>query len=95
MPGREWKPNRRQRRVLTVLMTGAPGLSGYPIMRLAQTGNATVYLTLDRLENLGWVSGEWDVEETPNGGRRRFYRLTPAGRENVARLLGMESGYER
>ena len=94
MPRHEWKPNRRQRRVLTVLMTGAPGLSGYPIMRLAQTGSATVYTLLDRLERLGWVSGE--QEEQPAGrSRRRFYRLTPAGRVNVARLLGMESGYER
>ena len=89
MPGREWKPNRRQRRVLTVLMTGAPGLSGYPIMRLAQTGSATVYTLLDRLERLGWVSSE---QEEQHDGRspRRFYRLTPAGRVNVARLLGME-----
>lgn len=88
---REWKPNRRQRRVLTVLMTGAPSLSGYPVMRLAQTGAGTVYILLARLERLGWVSSEWEVlpfgEDRP---RRRFYALTPEGRERVTELLGLE-----
>lgn len=90
MPGREWKPNRRERRILLVLMTGAPGLSGYPISRLAQAGSGSVYPTLARLEKLGWVTGEWDAAETANGGRRRFYKLTVIGRENVAQLLGIE-----
>lgn len=90
MPGREWKPNRRERRILLVLMTGAPGLSGYPISRLAQTGSGSVYPTLARLEKLGWATSERDTVETPNGGRRRFYKLTVTGRENVARLLGIQ-----
>ncbi len=92
MPRREWKPNRRQRRILLVLMTGAPRLSGYPISRLAQTGTGTVYPTLARLEKLGWAYGEWETPNPlpPGNGRRRFYQLTPFGREKVAGLLGME-----
>jgi DNA-binding PadR family transcriptional regulator len=53
-----------------------------------------VYLVLARLERLGWVTGEWeDPNPLPPGqGRRRFYRLTPFGRERVLELLRLEGG---
>jgi transcriptional regulator len=42
----------------------------------------TLYPTLLRLENRGWIKGRW-VEKA--GERRRcFYRLTPAGRRVLA-----------
>ena len=42
----------------------------------------TLYPTLLRLENRGWIKGRW-VEKA--GQRRRcFYRLTPAGRRVLA-----------
>jgi PadR family transcriptional regulator, regulatory protein PadR len=42
----------------------------------------TLYPTLLRLENRGWIAGRW-VEKT--GERRRcFYRLTPDGRRVLA-----------
>ena len=42
----------------------------------------TLYPTLLRLENRGWIKGRW-VEKT--GQRRRcFYRLTPEGRRILA-----------
>lgn len=90
MTARDWKPNRRERRILLALMSGLPRLSGYPISRLAQASPGVVYTVLGRLENGGWVLAEWDTKETPNGGRRRFYTLTPFGREYVTKLLGME-----
>ena len=42
----------------------------------------TLYPTLLRLENRGWIKGRW-VEKT--GERTRcFYRLTPEGRRTLA-----------
>jgi DNA-binding PadR family transcriptional regulator len=81
---------RKRRRILLALMTGAANLSGYPLMRLAQCSSGTVYFFLDHLENAGWVTGDWEVlppgEDRP---RRRFYTLTPLGRDEAAKLLGL------
>jgi PadR family transcriptional regulator len=42
----------------------------------------TLYPTLLRLENRGWIKGRWIEKE---GERRRcFYRLTPEGRRVLA-----------
>lgn len=41
---------------------------------------ASLYPLLYRLERRGWVRGEW---EPAGGRRRRFYRLTPAGRKTL------------
>ncbi|MGD9903072.1 MAG: PadR family transcriptional regulator [Vicinamibacterales bacterium] len=59
---------------------------GYDIARLIETRSAgaiafhtaTLYPTLRRLEQRGHVAGRW--VEAPGQRRRRFYRLTPAGR---------------
>jgi PadR family transcriptional regulator, regulatory protein PadR len=42
---------------------------------------ASLYPLLYRLERRGWVKGDW---EPAGGRRRRFYRLTTAGRKNLA-----------
>lgn len=86
---KEWNPSRRDRRVLLVLLTGASNLSGYPLSRAAQVGSGSVYITLAKLERQEWVEGEWG-EYTPNGGRRRYYHLTPYGRIRALRALGLE-----
>ena len=44
----------------------------------------TMYPLLRRLEANGCVAGEW---EHPERRSRRFYRLTPAGEQERARLL--------
>ena len=80
---------RSHRRVMLVLLTGAGRLSGYPICRAAMTGPGTVYPVLERMEKRGWVVGEWE-ERSDGHPRRRFYRLTPAGRNNILELLGLE-----
>ena len=41
---------------------------------------ASLYPLLYRLERRGWVKGEW---EPAGGRRRRFYRLTAAGRKTL------------
>jgi PadR family transcriptional regulator len=82
------RPTRRMKRVLLVLLTGAPELSGYPICRAAATGPGSVYPELTRLERAGWVASEWEKGRPP-GQRRRFYRLTPYGRRAAFRVLGL------
>lgn len=43
----------------------------------------TVYPLLRRLEERGFVTGEWDH---PTKRARRLYHITPAGRERLARI---------
>lgn len=40
-----------------------------------------LYPALYRIEEKGWVSAKWGVNET--GRRAKFYRLTPAGRKQL------------
>ena len=42
----------------------------------------TLYPTLLRLENRGWIKGRW--VEKPGERARCYYRLTPAGRKVLA-----------
>jgi PadR family transcriptional regulator, regulatory protein PadR len=65
---------------------------GYELSRLIEQRSAgsltlhlaSLYTLLYRLERKGWIAGRW--VEKPGERRRRFYRLTPAGRA----LLGEE-----
>jgi DNA-binding PadR family transcriptional regulator len=43
----------------------------------------TIYPLLRRLEERGFISGEWDH---PTKRARRMYSITPAGRERLARI---------
>jgi PadR family transcriptional regulator, regulatory protein PadR len=62
---------------------------GYEISKLIETRSggrvrfrvASLYPLLYRLEDRGWISGRW-VEKA--GQRRRYYRLTAAGRRILA-----------
>jgi transcriptional regulator len=44
--------------------------------------NGSLYPALQRLLQRGWVTAEWKT--SPNGRRARYYRLTAAGRKQVA-----------
>lgn len=41
-----------------------------------------LYPVLHRLERLGYIAGEWQKSES--GRRRKYYRITPRGREQLA-----------
>jgi DNA-binding PadR family transcriptional regulator len=41
--------------------------------------DSTLYPVLHRLENEGLLASSWQVAD--NGRRRKYYRLTPKGRE--------------
>ncbi|HYA97931.1 MAG TPA: PadR family transcriptional regulator [Methylomirabilota bacterium] len=60
---------------------------GYEIAKLIESRSegvlefhvASLYPMLYRLERRGWIDGRWI--EKPGQRRRRYYRLTPAGRK--------------
>lgn len=41
-----------------------------------------LYPVLHRLERLGYIAGKWQKSES--GRRRKYYRITPAGRVHLA-----------
>lgn len=65
-------------------------LHGYGIVQFIQqsSGNellieeGSLYPALQRLELNGWIDGEWGV--TSNNRRARIYRITAAGRNQLA-----------
>jgi PadR family transcriptional regulator, regulatory protein PadR len=74
-----------------ILKTLTPGPShGYAIARSIEqkTGDTvlvedgSLYPALYRLERRGWVEAEWGTSEL--GRRAKLYRLTDAGREQLA-----------
>jgi PadR family transcriptional regulator PadR len=63
-------------------------LHGWAIMKAAKRSGPTVYGVIDRLEDMGWITGQWEAQNPePNKPRRRFYRLTPTGRVEATELL--------
>lgn len=44
----------------------------------------TIYPLLSRLKAAGWVESEW--QETPLGHPRRYYTLTPAGKDRIQEM---------
>lgn len=43
---------------------------------------ATLYVSLKRLEKKGYLRGYWNDSEGTSGGRRRYYSITKEGKEN-------------
>jgi PadR family transcriptional regulator, regulatory protein PadR len=63
-------------------------LHGWAIMKAAKRSGPTVYGVLDRLEDMGWITGRWEHEHPePSKPRRRFYRFTSAGTAGARRIL--------
>lgn len=72
-------------RILLALRGGA--LHGYGILQAVDAqgftlGTATLYTALARLRDDGIVE-EVDAPDADADARRRYYRLTPAGRERI------------
>ena len=51
----------------------------------------TVYPVLRKLEHEGLVMGEW--QELPNGMKRRYYNITPPGKEALERKMAAWRGF--
>ena len=50
-----------------------------------QVEEGSLYPALQRMQLRGWVSSEWG--KTPTNRRARYYRLTAAGRKQLAQEL--------
>ena len=48
-----------------------------------QVEHGSLYPALHRLERKGWLAGTWEVRE--RNRELKYYRLTPAGRRQLAR----------
>jgi transcriptional regulator len=72
---------------LLLSILDGPDRHGYELAQIIETRSngrlsfkaATLYPLLYKLERQGWVAGRW--VERPGERRRRFYRLTAAGRK--------------
>ena len=49
---------------------------------LLQVEHGSLYPALHRLRREGWIQSEWGI--TDNNQRAKFYRLTPAGKQQLA-----------
>jgi PadR family transcriptional regulator, regulatory protein PadR len=76
---------------LLILRTLTPGPThGHAIAKhiqrtsqdLLQVETGSLYPALHRLEAKGWIAASW--EQSDKGKRARFYRLTRAGRKQLA-----------
>lgn len=69
-------------------------LHGYGVARrIEQVGGGllilnqgTIYASLVRLQQRGWITGEWGTSE--NNRRAKFYSITNAGRKHLAVQAG-------
>lgn len=79
---------------LAAVAVGGPGISGADIVRLIPTisanrrpGQGAVYVTLNRLEEKGWIESRRFEPPAPQGRgdrMRRAYRATNAGLTQLA-----------
>jgi transcriptional regulator len=76
--------------LLVLALVDVRARHGYEIAKLIEARSrgtvrfnvASLYPLLYRLEKRGWIRGTW--VEKAGQRRRRFYRLTPAGRKVLA-----------
>jgi len=77
--------------VLEVLLQAfgsrADDLHGWAIMKATKRSGPTVYGVLDRLEDMGWISGRWEDSPEPGKPRRRVYSITPTGVAGAREIL--------
>ena len=87
----EWKRGSAEMLILSLIE--ARPRHGYEISKLIEQRSggavrfhvASLYPLLYRLERRGWIQGRW--VEKADQRRRRYYRLTPAGRRILAAQL--------
>lgn len=96
MPKNDMPPGALVLLILRVLQSTP--LHGYAIAQrihvlsseVLRVEEGSLYPALQRILLKGWVTAEWGISETNR--KVRFYRLTPAGREQLEAEL---SGYGR
>ena len=86
----EMMPGTLELLILKTLDRHREPLHGYGIARyiqrvsddVLQVEEGSLYPALQRLDVKGWVKAEWGLSD--NNRRARLYRLTPAGRKQLA-----------
>ena len=58
-----------------------------------QIEHGSLYPALHRLEKKGWLAADWDV--SPEGRKRKHYRLTPLGKKQRAALRAEWAEFSR
>lgn len=76
--------------IASVLMSD-PGREWYgnEIRRQSPVASGVLYPILDRMLRAGWLDGRWEQIDWNAAGRppRRYYLITPAGRDALAAML--------
>lgn len=76
---------------MLILKALSPGpMHGYDVVRwihettedLLRVEEGSLYPALHRLERRGWIDAEWGLSD--NNRRAKFYKLTKAGRKQLA-----------
>lgn len=62
---------------------------GLELIEAIQLPAGTIYPILTRLEDAGWIEGEWESLERKDAGRRRrkYYKLTKEGKQDGRKQL--------
>jgi transcriptional regulator len=77
--------------VLRILSCSQEEMHGYAIAErieqlsenVLQVGEGSLYPALHRMDEAGWIKSEWGPSE--NNRRARYYKITAAGRRQLAR----------
>ena len=77
--------------LLILKMLAIESMNGFSISQrlkslsreVLQVSDGSLYPALHKLENQGWIKGEWRASE--NNRRAKFYALTAPGRKALAR----------
>ncbi|MEY4000546.1 MAG: hypothetical protein RLZZ626_901 [Actinomycetota bacterium] len=73
--------------VLKVLTATEVPVWGLEAVRQTGMQSGTVYPILERLQQAGWLTSQWEVDNERNGPRRRYFELTPEGREGALEVI--------
>jgi DNA-binding MarR family transcriptional regulator len=73
--------------VLRVLQSAGDTCWGLRVIKQSGRPAGSVYPILDRLETAGWVTSEWEQDDTRSGPRRRFYEMTDEGATAAAAAI--------
>lgn len=90
MSDEPFTPTRAMLKILKHLQTAVPpDTSGAAISKATGVGAGTLYPALNQLEQVGWVTSEWEElpPDEPVRPRRRYYSLTPTGRREAHKAL--------
>lgn len=59
---------------------------GYALLKATNMKSGSLYPLLERLEGIGWITGEWE-DRVDGRPPRRYYRLTADGQRSAREFL--------